>query len=136
MDKGRPLIFDAMEKDVASSDHLGSTAPLQWKDICSYDGTLKYNVDILDKKNKKVGNLVFKTTFTWQEYIPPKPSDKLDKKSMLLVVIKEASFKKDADTFGKQDPYIKFKYQGVTCQTDVKDDAGKFAKWDETFQLP
>lgn len=54
--------------------------------------------------------MVFKTTFTWIEYIPPQPSDKLDKKAMLLVVIKEASFNKDADTFGKQDPYIQFKY--------------------------
>ena len=51
------------------------------------------------------------------------------------VVIKEATFLKDADTFGKQDPFIQFKYRDFDLQTDVKDDAGKQAKWDELFQL-
>ena len=37
---------------------------------------------------------------------------------------------------GKQDPYIKFMYQNQALQTDVKDDAGKSARWDETFELP
>ena len=52
---------------------------------------------------------------------------------MMKIIIKEASFLKDADTFGKQDPYIKFKYENKEYQTDVKDDAGKQARWDETF---
>ena len=55
---------------------------------------------------------------------------------MMKIIIKEASFLKDADTFGKQDPYIKFKYENKAYQTDVKDDAGKQARWDETFQFP
>jgi len=59
----------------------------------------------------------------------------LDKKSVLRLIIKEASFLKDSDFFGKQDPYIKFVYNGTELQTDVKDDAGKQAKWDETFGL-
>jgi hypothetical protein len=37
----------------------------------------------------------------WVEYIPPKPSDLLDKKSMLRIVIKSAVFLKDADLIGK-----------------------------------
>jgi len=65
---------------------------------------------------------------------PTNPS--LDKKSILKIIIKEASFLKDSDFFGKQDPYIKFKYNNVDLQTTVKDDAGKQAKWDETFMLP
>lgn len=52
---------------------------------------------------------------------------------MLKIIIREASFLKDADALGKQDPYIKFKYENKEYQTDVKDDAGKHAKWDETF---
>jgi len=43
----------------------------------------------------------------------------------MRVIIKEASFKKDADMFGKQDPFIQFKYQGAELKTDVKDNAGK-----------
>ena len=69
----------------------------------------------------------------WVEYIPPKPSDLLDKKSMLRIVIKSAVFLKDADLIGKQDPYIKFKYEDKSLQTDVKDNAGLNATWDEVF---
>ena len=61
---------------------------------------------------------------------------KLDKKSILRLVIKGAVFNKDSDMFGKQDPYIKFKYNEKDLQTEVKDGAGKKAKWDETFMLP
>ena len=68
--------------------------------------------------------------------MPLPQSEKLDKKSRLRVIIKEAQFKKDADMIGKQDPYILFEYQGQELTTDVKDDAGKQAKWDETFELP
>jgi len=60
----------------------------------------------------------------------------LDKKSLLKIIIKEATFLKDSDMFGKQDPYIKFKYNNLELQTTVKDEAGKKAKWDETFMLP
>ena len=69
----------------------------------------------------------------WVEYIPPKPSDLLDKKSMLRIVIKSAVFLKDADLIGKQDPYIKFKYEDKSLQTEVKDGAGLNATWDEVF---
>ena len=37
---------------------------------------------------------------------------------------------------GKQDPFIRFMYDGKKMDTDVKDDAGKDAKWNETFQFP
>jgi len=72
----------------------------------------------------------------WIEYIPPTPSELLDKKSMLRIVIKSAHFLKDMDLIGKQDPYITFKYEDKTLQTDVKDGAGLNATFDETFQLP
>lgn len=97
---------------------------------------MNHDADIFDKKGNKAGNIVFKTEFQWQEYILPQPSSKLDKKSLLKIIIKEAQFMKDADTFGKQDPYIQFMYQDKQLKTDVKDDAGKHAKWDETFLLP
>ena len=37
---------------------------------------------------------------------------------------------------GKQDPFIRFLYDSKKMETDVKDNAGKNAKWDETFQFP
>jgi Ca2+-dependent lipid-binding protein len=36
---------------------------------------------------------------------------------------------------GKQDPYIKFKYDNKYGQTEVKDAAGKHAVWNEKFCL-
>ena len=106
--KGSSLVLDAMEKDVASSDHLGSTQPIDWNDICAFSGIIKRKVDIIDEKGIKAGKLRLITEFFWEEYVVPEPSDKFDQKSLVLLVVKEASFLKDADTFGKQDPYIQF----------------------------
>lgn len=64
VEKDGELIFDAMEKDVGSSDLLGSTAPIKWKELCEYEGTMKKDVDILFK-GKKAGNLVYKYKFIW-----------------------------------------------------------------------
>ena len=46
-----------------------------------------------------------------------------------------ASFLKDADLIGKQDPYIEFSYNGKKVQTEVKDGAGLNAEWNEKFRL-
>ena len=51
------------------------------------------------------------------------------------LVIQKASFKKDSDTFGKQDPFMRFTYDGRQMQTSVKTDAGKEPVWNETFIL-
>jgi Ca2+-dependent lipid-binding protein len=42
---------------------------------------------------------------------------------------------KDHDTFGKQDPYIKFKYDDEFQQTRVAEDAGTEATFNEDFEL-
>ena len=36
---------------------------------------------------------------------------------------------------GKQDPYIQFEYDNITFKTDVKDDAGLSAKFNDIFLL-
>jgi hypothetical protein len=59
----------------------------------------------------------------------------LNKKSRLVLKIVDATFLEDADLFGKQDPFIKWKYGRSFFQTTVKHDAGKYAKWDEVFYL-
>lgn len=53
----------------------------------------------------------------------------------LILTIIEATYLKDADMFGKQDPLVKFKHQGREFSTTVKDDAGKHAVWNEKFEL-
>jgi len=42
---------------------------------------------------------------------------------------------KNADTFGDQDPYVRFKYGKGYIETTVKYKAGKYAKWNEKFEL-
>ena len=37
----------------------------------------------------------------------------------------EGTWLKDLDSFGKQDPYIKWMYRGDTYMTHVREDAGK-----------
>lgn len=101
VEKEATLVLEAMEKDIASSDLLGTTAPLNWCDLCSFEGLLKHNMDIFDKDGQKAGNVAFTTQLFWEEYIPPEASSILDEKTLLRIVIKEATFKKDADTFGK-----------------------------------
>jgi hypothetical protein len=54
---------------------------------------------------------------------------------ILKLTIVEAKFIKDADFFGKQDPLMKWKHNGREYKTTTKDDAGKHAIWNETFEL-
>lgn len=111
-----------------------------------------HTLDLYDKNQNKAGSLQITTQYLWQEpdaepdyeddifdeTTPPKPQicELLDEKSMLRIIIQEATFRKDSDFFGKQDPYIRFKYNNIDLATEVQDDAGKKAKWNETFQLP
>ena len=110
-------------------------------------------MDLLDKKQKKVGSIVFETQYIWKE--PPDPAEEdeegqaegapvikrdktlfpLNKKCTVVVTIVEATFLKDADVFGKQDPFIRFTYAGNPLQTTVAEDAGKHAVWKEKFTL-
>lgn len=101
--------------------------------LTNNEGLVKHNMDIFDSKNQKAGNIRFSTLLHWVSYVPPPTNELLDKRSLLRVVIKSATFLKDMDTFGKQDPYISFKYDGKDLKTDVKDDAGLNAEWNETF---
>jgi hypothetical protein len=105
-----------------------------FKNLVCYEGRVQHNVELLDGNKKVAGNIKFKSEFKWVEYTPPLPHEFLDKKSLFKIIVHEANFlKDDADFIGKQDPFIKFKYDGNYYETDVQDDAGKHAKWDETF---
>ena len=132
-----PLILQAYDKEPIGSDHLGEIQPMYFKNLICYEGRVQHNVELLDGKKRRSGNIKFKTELKWVEYTPPLASEFLDKKSLFKVIVHEAHFLKDgADLIGKQDPFIRFAYDGKTYDTDTKDDAGKHAKWDETFQFP
>ena len=107
------LELEAWEKDLASSDFLGKIKPIPFKELTDFTGLKKHDLPIYDKK-EKTGSIRFTTMLEWIDYKPPTPSPLLDKKSMLRIVIKSAVFLKDADLIGKQDPYIKFKYEDKT----------------------
>ena len=55
---------------------------------------------------------------------------------MLKITIEDAKFLKDGDTFGKQDPYVQFKFGERTLETDVIDNGGLYAKFDAIFLVP
>jgi len=52
-----------------------------------------------------------------------------------VLTILSAKFNEDNDSWGKQDPFIQFKYNGRLLKTSTKGDAGRRATWNETFTL-
>jgi len=123
----------AFDKDVASSDFLGSANPISFISLVADEQSHTFDTDLF-RDCKKTGSLKFQTKFIWMKPDPP-PNPLLNANCRLNLIIKSATFLKDADTFGKQDPYIKFLYNGKKVETDVKDDAGKAAEWNEKFCL-
>jgi len=130
---GKSLVMEAYDKDVASSDKLGSANAISYYKLIADEEEHTYDLDIF-MDCKKTGNVKFTTKFVWCEPDPP-ANPLLNANCMLNLVIVSATFLKDADLIGKQDPYIKFKYNGKDVQTDVKDGAGKAAEWNEKFCL-
>lgn len=46
-------------------------------------------------------------------------------------MIKGAILKKDTETFGKMDPYVKFSCEGKDYETTVMEGAGKTPVWNQ-----
>ena len=56
--------------------------------------------------------------------------------NIIKLTIESATFKfDDKDAFSKQDPFIEFKYRDEVFCTDVKEEAGKMAIWNQEFIL-
>jgi Ca2+-dependent lipid-binding protein len=60
---------------------------------------------------------------------------KLNRNCKLKVIVERAEFKKDADTFGKQDPFVVIECSSYKYQTKVIDEGGKKPVWNEEFML-
>ena len=91
--------MEAYDKDVASSDKLGSANPISYYKLIKDEEEHLHELDIfLDYK--KAGHVKFTTKFIWCEPDPPANS-KLNPNCMLNLVIVSATFLKDADMIGK-----------------------------------
>ena len=54
---------------------------------------------------------------------------------ILSLNVIEAELTRDTETFGKMDPFVKFKYGELEFRTTEKSNAGKKPIWNETFQI-
>ena len=59
----------------------------------------------------------------------------MNSNSRIILTILRAKFNTDLDSFGKQDPFVQFKYNGRLLKTSTKAGAGKEATWNEEFTL-
>ena len=66
---------------------------MYFKNLICYEGRVQHNVELLDSKKKRTGNIKFKTELKWVEYTPPLASEFLDKKSLFKVIVHEAHSK-------------------------------------------
>ena len=102
--------MEAYDKDIASSDLLGKANALSYVSLVEDTKEKVHDLDLFHEY-KKTGNVKFTTKFIWCEP-DPDPNPKLNPNCRLILNIVKASFLKDADTFGKQDPFIEFAYNG------------------------
>jgi Ca2+-dependent lipid-binding protein len=59
----------------------------------------------------------------------------LNPNCFIKLTIESADFLTDADTFGKQDPFVKVMCAGIEYKTKIIDEGGKNVVFDETFEL-
>lgn len=130
---GKDLVVQAYDHDVASSDILGEANAISLISMCADLKSQVHKVDIFHNL-KKTGSIEFESKFIYQPPDPP-PHPDLNPYCLLEVIIVQATFLKDADLIGKQDPYIQFQYLGKKVRTEVKDEAGLHAEWNERFCL-
>ena len=53
----------------------------------------------------------------------------------LVLHIEEATLKRDTETFGTMDPYVKIHYNGNDHKSHVKSDGGKHPVWNFRLEL-
>lgn len=127
------LVIETFDKDIGSSDIIGATNPLTFNGLCQNEEPKTMMLDLFTPNYKNAGSIKITTQFVKREADPI--PEKLNQRCYLQLTINKATFLKDADIFGNQDPYIEWQFNGQTMQTSVKDDAGKSATWDEQFKL-
>ena len=92
------------------------------------------DLELFEPKGAKAGNVKLSTQLILVQPDPP-VNPRLNYNCQLEIKIREATFLKDSDAFGKQDPYLQFQYDGRDLKTEVQDDAGLKANFDDVFLL-
>lgn len=113
---------------------LGLTDPLDFIDYLSDEKVHEFDLEIFDPKGAKAGNVKLSTQLLLVKPDPP-VNPRLNYNCQLEIKIMEATFLKDSDLIGKQDPYLQFMYEGLELKTEVKDNAGLKANFDDIFLL-
>ena len=98
------LVIEAYDEDTLTNKFIGEAKGIKI-DTLIKDGVQEFNEVVNDKKGKKTGSITFSVKYIWEEPDPPlinrdaklKP---LTKKCKLIVNIIDATFLKNADTFG------------------------------------
>jgi Ca2+-dependent lipid-binding protein len=60
---------------------------------------------------------------------------KLNRNCKLKVTVESATFLKDADTWGKQDPFVMIECADYRYKTKVIEEGGKNCTWNEEFTM-
>lgn len=129
------LVFEAYDKDIASSDLLGSTDPLDVVDLVKDETVHEWSLEIFDMKGDQCGSLNISTQLITVKADPPLFKN-INYNCQLEIKLLQAEFLKDeGDALGKQDPFLQFVYETRTYKTAVKDDAGLKATYDDVFLL-
>jgi hypothetical protein len=95
----KSLVMEAYDKDIASSDKLGVANAISYYKLIVDEELHEWDLDIF-MDYKKAGNVKFSTRFVWCEPDPP-ANPLLNANCMLQLIIKSATFLKDADLIGK-----------------------------------
>lgn len=127
------LKFEALDKDLVTSDLLGISNPLSLIALTADPNPIEHQLELYDKNLKMAGTLWLTTQFVYRE-ADPIPQG-LNHKCYIQLGITVADFLEDADFLGKQDPYFKFEYGQDWIKTEVQDDAGKHAEFKDVFRL-
>lgn len=100
VESGKRLILEAYDKDLVGSDLLGKTKGISYVSLVENEELKKHEVLLFDKEKKKAGELILTSQFI---YVPPdpEPNPDLNRNCILKIMIHNAKFFKDNDTFGK-----------------------------------
>lgn len=118
LESGKRFVLEAFDHDVDADDSLGKTKGMSFVYLILDEEEHVHELKLYDDESKETGAVTFKTRFIVPPPVP-KPNPKMNRNCLLQLQIVDLSTFKDADTFGKQDPFIQFKYNNEIHQTQV-----------------
>jgi len=97
---GKRLILEAYDKDLVTSDLLGKTKGISYVSLVENDEIKNHTVQLFDTEKKVAGELILTSQFI---FVPedPEPNPDLNRNCILRIIVHNAKFFKDNDTFGK-----------------------------------